>query len=113
MIVPPCSRRHAFGVLAAGVLAIVMRGVPPLTRPGRLWQREALSVEAIVRLHLEHAARCAGATARRAAAIGPPALAAAQRQPRATGPHAARTAFALLEHFGEFPPVHRPFGGLQ
>lgn len=108
-----CSRRRAIGILvrATGLLpglALVRKpraGLAAAAVPSRL------DTPAIVALHLEHLERCGAAHAARAARLRPALLAAARRCARASGPKAASAAFALVEHFGEFPPIHRPFGG--
>ncbi len=98
-------------------VAALVSGLGPVLRPrlafGRPAPSPALGTDAIVALHLEHLERCGAACAARAARIGPALLAAARRCQEAAGPAAAKAAFALVEHFGEFPPVHGPFGGSQ
>ncbi|MGH7517379.1 MAG: hypothetical protein ACREOC_07900 [Gemmatimonadales bacterium] len=109
------SRRRAI-VLLVRALALVP-GLGPALRPQLAFGLPAVSpplgTHTIVALHLEHLKRCGAACAARAARIGPALLAAARRCEEAAGPAAARAAFALVEHFGELPPVHGPFGGSQ
>jgi hypothetical protein len=109
------SRRRAIGLLLR--VAALVPGLGQVLRPqlasGRSAASRPLGAHAIVALHLEHLERCGAACAARAARIGPALLAAARRCQEASGPPAARAAFALMEHFGEFPPVHGPFGGSQ
>jgi hypothetical protein len=98
--------------MLAGGLAMAGAGTPRIARAGENAGPAPLSVPEIVRLHLDHLSRCGAAAADRAAAIAPLALAAARRHQRGCNRPAA-VAFDLLEHIGEFPPVHRPIGGLQ
>jgi hypothetical protein len=109
------SRRRAVGLLVRAIALVPALG--PVLRPRLAFGLPAasppLGTHAIVALHLEHLARCGAASAARAARIAPALLAAARRCEEASGPPAARAAFALVEHFGEFPPVHGPFGGSQ
>jgi hypothetical protein len=110
-----CSRRRAIGLLLRAIALVP--GLAPVLRPRLAFGRPAasppLGTHAIVALHLEHLEHCGAAGAARAARVGPALVAAARRCQEASGPAAAKAAFALVEHFGEFPPVHGPFGGSQ
>ena len=108
-----CTRRGALLLLLkAAASATVLR----VATPGAMLAASTatgLDAGAIVLLHLDQLARCGPDAARRAARLRPALLAAARQQSGKTGPRAAATAFALMEHIGEFPPVLDPCGGLQ
>lgn len=110
----PCSRRDAIGALLRAVAMLPGFGTVP--RPPLFAIRSAssrLGTSAIVALHLEHLERCGAACADHAGRIRPALLAAARARDHASGRRAAESAFALLDHFGEFPPVQGPLGGWQ
>lgn len=110
-----CSRRRAIGLLVgtAGLLPGLTWVLNPRAALAALDVPSRLGTRAIVELHLEHVERCGATCAARGAMIRPALLAAARQCERAPGPRAVRAAFALVEHFGEFPPVHGLSGGSQ
>jgi hypothetical protein len=109
-----CSRRRAIILLARATALLPALGALIPRRPAFAATRPAgLDVATVVALHLDQLARCGPAGMGHAARIRPALLAAARRRAEPPGPAAVRTAFALMEHIGEFPPTHGPRGGSQ
>ena len=78
------------------------RAAPRSPPPGR----PVSTPPTVVALHLDQLSRCGPAGSALAARIRPALLAGGAPAPRSRGPAAAQAAFALMEHIGEFPPVH-------
>ena len=114
----PCSRRRAIIRLtraltrAAALMPLLGTFAPRYAAVGGR-RVSGLDAATIVALHLDQLARCGPGGVARAARIRTRLLAAARRHRGPPGPRAADAAFALMEHIGEFPPVHGPFGGSQ
>jgi len=118
----PCSRRRAIILLARALAGGLTRAAALMPLLGALAPRYAalgggkvsgLDAATIVALHLDQLARCGPGGTACAARVRTRLLAAARRHRGPPGPQAADAAFAIMEHIGEFPPVHGPFGGSQ